>query len=439
MSTAAATNLVLRDVRAFDRAPRRDLLANLLLVAAFVAVAVPVAVLVPSFGHPSAGVAGSLVIAYALASRVRLELGSATVSPAQLVLVPMLFVLPLGWVPLAVAAGALLAVSTEPRGHVGGFARRTAAGIANAIPVLGAVLVMAVLLEPPLVPSLAHWPVYGLALAAQFAFDHVRSSIRPLIVLRVPPLAAMRRLARAHVVDAALAPIGFAVASVCSSNPIGVVLVVPLVALLAYVAQERQARVEQALEVGHAYRDTALLLGESGDLGGSTDRDVVSLVLRVADLLDLDPRRRQHAELVALLHDVGKASIPPEIINKPGSLTPEERAIVETHTVVGGEMLAELGGFLAEVGPLVRSCRERWDGSGYPDGLAGDRIPLVSRIVCCCDAYCVMITDRPYRSARTPAEALEELRRCSGKQFDPIVVQAVALVVGDSDVLRVAA
>jgi HD-GYP domain-containing protein (c-di-GMP phosphodiesterase class II) len=93
-------------------------------------------------------------------------------------------------------------------------------------------------------------------------------------------------------------------------------------------------------------------------------------------------------------------------------------------------MLSKIGGLLGEVGSIVRSCHERWDGAGYPDGLAGERIPLIARIVCCTDAFSAMTTDRPYRAARSADEAVAELRRCAGTHFDPRVVEAVAAVVG---------
>jgi len=156
---------------------------------------------------------------------------------------------------------------------------------------------------------------------------------------------------------------------------------------------------------------------------------VVELSLAVADRLGLDSRQRRNTEFAALLHDVGKVRVPGELINKPGPLTPEERAIVERHTIDGERMLEQVGGLLAEVGRIVRSCHERWDGGGYPDGLAGESIPPEARIVCCCDAYSAMTTDRPYRRARSREAALEELRACSGTQFDPRVVEALARVV----------
>jgi HD-GYP domain-containing protein (c-di-GMP phosphodiesterase class II) len=162
---------------------------------------------------------------------------------------------------------------------------------------------------------------------------------------------------------------------------------------------------------------------------GSHSRDVVTLVLDVCDRLGLDPRDRRNAEFVALLHDVGKIKIPSEIINKPGPLTPEERLVIETHTVEGERLLSRVGGILGDVGRVVRSCHEDWDGTGYPDGLAAEEIPLVARIVRACDAFSAMTTDRPYRKGRPVADAVAELRRCSGTDFDPVVVDALAAIV----------
>jgi HD-GYP domain-containing protein (c-di-GMP phosphodiesterase class II) len=91
-------------------------------------------------------------------------------------------------------------------------------------------------------------------------------------------------------------------------------------------------------------------------------------------------------------------------------------------------MLEKVGGLLGDVGRIVRSCHERWDGAGYPDRLGGEQIPLIARIVCACDAFSAITTDRPYRKARTQAEAVEEMVRCSGTHFDPRVVDAIVMV-----------
>jgi HD-GYP domain-containing protein (c-di-GMP phosphodiesterase class II) len=187
------------------------------------------------------------------------------------------------------------------------------------------------------------------------------------------------------------------------------------------------------LELGHAYRGTAMLLGDVVEADdaytGSHSRDVVTLVLDVANRLGLSARDRRDAEFAALLHDIGKIKVPGEIINKPGKLTDEEWAIMKTHTVEGERLLSQVGGLLGNVGRIVRSCHEDWDGTGYPDGLGADDIPLLARIVRTCDAFSAMTTDRSYRKARPAEEALAELRRCSGTDFDPVVVEALAAAV----------
>ena len=120
-----------------------------------------------------------------------------------------------------------------------------------------------------------------------------------------------------------------------------------------------------------------------------------------------------------------------QIINKPGKLDLAEWAIVKTHTVEGQRMLDRVGGFMRDVGLVVRSHHEWWDGRGYPDGLAGEQIPLEARIVACCDAWNAMTTTRSYRPAMSYAEAVEELRRHRASQFDPRVVDAVLRCVGE--------
>jgi two-component system, cell cycle response regulator len=133
--------------------------------------------------------------------------------------------------------------------------------------------------------------------------------------------------------------------------------------------------------------------------------------------------------LGAVFHDIGKIAVPEAILNKPGPLTPDERAAIERHTVVGEQILAPVE-FLSGVRRLVRHEHERWDGGGYPDGLAGAAIPLGSRIVLACDALHAMTSDRPYRRALPCEAAHDELRRNAGTQFDPAVVEAVLAEIG---------
>jgi HD-GYP domain-containing protein (c-di-GMP phosphodiesterase class II) len=199
--------------------------------------------------------------------------------------------------------------------------------------------------------------------------------------------------------------------------------------MFATFAKERQHRIDNALELSAAYRGTAMLLGDvieaDDEYTGHHSRDVVELVVAVADRLGLDPRERQRAEFAALLHDVGKVKIPPEIINKPGALDDDEWELMRTHTILGETMLLQIGGLLGEVGHIVRSCHERWDGAGYPDRLVAEQIPLAARIVCACDAWSAMTTDRSYRKARSVEQALGELRASAGTHFDPRVVEAL--------------
>jgi HD-GYP domain-containing protein (c-di-GMP phosphodiesterase class II) len=155
----------------------------------------------------------------------------------------------------------------------------------------------------------------------------------------------------------------------------------------------------------------------------------VELVDNVADELGMDEAGRQELEFAALLHDVGKIAIPTSVLQKPGPLTPEEMRVIQTHTIEGQFMLDRVGGLLCEVGEIVRSSHERWDGHGYPDGLAGEEIPLAARIIGCCDAWNAMTTDRVYREKLPPSKALAELHTCSGTQFDPHVAAAVTRVV----------
>jgi diguanylate cyclase (GGDEF)-like protein len=153
-------------------------------------------------------------------------------------------------------------------------------------------------------------------------------------------------------------------------------------------------------------------------------RWITDLALQVGEELELEPRAIKRLELGALFHDIGKIGIPAAILLKRGPLTDEERAIVETHPVLGERILAPIEQ-LAEVGRIVRSAHERFDGTGYPDRLGGDDIPIESRIILACDAYHAMTSDRPYRKSLGAGEARRRLVEGSGTQFDPEVVEAL--------------
>jgi HD-GYP domain-containing protein (c-di-GMP phosphodiesterase class II) len=416
--------------RAQERLDERDSRAALVGALAFLAVAVPFAFLAPSDRAASPGVFVLLVLAYALAARVEFEVGPGFAVPTQIVFVPMLFILPVGVVPLCVALGFVLCAAADVfRGRLHG--ERALLEVFSGWHALGPAAVLVVAGEPD--PTWTALPVLGLALLIQFALDFASSSARARYAFGVDPREQLRATAPVYLVDLALAPAAFLFAVVAFEQPYALVLVLPLVGLLAFFAQERKRRIDHALELGRAYRGTALLLGdviEADDTyTGTHSREVVELVVATAAELGLDPKAQRDAELTALLHDVGKIRIPPEIINKPGKLTAEERAVIETHTLEGERMLEQVGGVLGRVGHLIRSCHERWDGDGYPDRLAGSEIPLVARIVCACDAYSAMTTERPYRAARSAKDALAELELCAGTQFDPAVVAALMAVI----------
>jgi HD-GYP domain-containing protein (c-di-GMP phosphodiesterase class II) len=158
-------------------------------------------------------------------------------------------------------------------------------------------------------------------------------------------------------------------------------------------------------------------------------RWITDLSLRVGRELGLDERTLKSLELGALLHDIGKIGIPSDVLSKPGRLTAVERKLVQTHPELGERIIAPIERLQA-VRPIVRHCHERWDGHGYPDGVAGEDIPLESRIIFVCDAYHAMTTDRPYRRRLSHREAVRRLAEGAGSQFDPNVVAVALRVLG---------
>ena len=156
---------------------------------------------------------------------------------------------------------------------------------------------------------------------------------------------------------------------------------------------------------------------------------VVALATDVARLLGLSPAEVEAVRHGALLHDVGKLAIPNEILHKPGPLTDAEWIVMAEHPVIGERILLRTPQ-LSHLAPIVRHEHERWDGGGYPEGLAGTAIPVGSRIILACDAFNAMITTRPYREAMSDADATAELRDKAGTQFDPQVVEALLETLG---------
>jgi diguanylate cyclase (GGDEF)-like protein/putative nucleotidyltransferase with HDIG domain len=157
-------------------------------------------------------------------------------------------------------------------------------------------------------------------------------------------------------------------------------------------------------------------------------REVAALAMAVGHELGLANEELDELARAAELHDIGKMAVPDAILDKPEPLSEDEMAFIRRHTVIG-EAILSVAPALVPVATLVRSSHERYDGKGYPDGLRGDAIPLGSRIVFACDAFDAITTNRPYQDKRTAEEAMVELRRCAGTQFDPVVVDAIGTVL----------
>jgi HD-GYP domain-containing protein (c-di-GMP phosphodiesterase class II) len=150
--------------------------------------------------------------------------------------------------------------------------------------------------------------------------------------------------------------------------------------------------------------------------------------VKVAAEMGLGVGEQELVERAALLHDAGKLAVPDYVLQKPGSLSEQERALVKAHPELGGRIAARLPD-LAAAAPMIAHHHEHFDGSGYPDGLTGDEIPLGSRIILVSDAFDAMTTYRSYKSVISLQEALQELHRCSGQQFDRRVVDAFIAIV----------
>jgi putative nucleotidyltransferase with HDIG domain len=370
---------------------------------------------------------------YAAASRVHFEVGAGHTSPVQLVLFPMLLALPPATVPLLVA----IAITTSIGFDVVLGKRhptRLLAAPGQAWHALGPVCVL--LLVPVGDLTVADAPVLGCAFGAQVAIDFISSAILDRVALGVPLSTQLESAWWVYASDALLLPPALLTAVVVQDHPATIALLLPLFLLLEIFARERSSGLDRALELSQAYRGTAFLLGDvvEGDdaYTGAHSRDVVNMALAVAEGLGLDARQRRNLEFAALLHDVGKIRVPKEIINSPNPLTPDEWKIMKQHTIEGQRMLERVGGVLAEVGGIVRASHERYDGTGYPDGLAGEEIPIEARICACCDAFSAMTTDRSYRAALPLETAIEELRMNAGSQFDPTVVAMMIDVLSNS-------
>ncbi len=413
--------------RARLRMTVRELAGDLLVGPGFFACVALLWWIVPPHGVDVAAAVYCIAV-MVLATRVLFETPLGFTVATQLAFVPMLFALPVAVVPLAFAGAlAISALKDVVAGQEP--VRRLFRVPGNSWSAVFPCLVFAL---AGVAPQHAGAVLVAAALAAQFAGDFAVSAFY-FGVAHGATLRAQLRDSWVYLIDAGLSGVGLAVAEVMHSAPYAVLAMVPLLGLLAMFAHERRGRLGSLLELNETYRGTALLLGDviAHDDGytGEHSQDVVGLALAVGEQLGLDAERRRNLEFGALLHDVGKIAIPKAIINKPGKLDPDEWELMKTHTTEGERMLNQVGGFMCEVGQIVRSHHERWDGRGYPDGLAGPAITLEARIITCCDSWNAMRTDRPYRPALTYEVAMAELLGNAGSQFDPEVVRAMIQVV----------
>jgi putative nucleotidyltransferase with HDIG domain len=174
--------------------------------------------------------------------------------------------------------------------------------------------------------------------------------------------------------------------------------------------------------IGQQTRDVLLqILHEREPELHDHHHDVAAMAIAIGSKLPMLPDEIDVMARAAELHDIGKMAVPDEILQKPGPLDSRERDFIRQHTLVGERILSAAPA-LQPVARIVRTSHEWWDGTGYPDGLAGDEIPLGARIIAVCDAFHAMTSDSVYQASVTPAAALEELRRCAGTHFDPRVV-----------------
>jgi diguanylate cyclase (GGDEF)-like protein len=198
------------------------------------------------------------------------------------------------------------------------------------------------------------------------------------------------------------------------------------------LADRRMYREKAVGRTGGAELITAVLqaaLAQRHPDLGEHSNDVAGDVRMLAHTIGLDEATTNLVVKAGDLHDIGKLGIPDEILSKPGPLNDHEWEFMKRHTLMGEQILAAGGPSLEQIAPLVRSSHERWDGTGYPDGLAGEQIPLGARIIAICDSFRAMIDERPYKRAMSMEEALDELRRCAGTQFDPHLVAVFCRLV----------
>lgn len=377
----------------------------------------------------------ALVAAASVAAAIRFDIGAGWSSPMQVAQMPLWLAVPPAWLPVMV--GVSLVIGQAIEAAVEGQwrpSRRTLLAAEDTWHAVGAATVLA--LVGPEQATLAAVPALLLVFAGQVLVDAGYAISHARLAFGVPYRELVRASAWVAAIDAALLPLGFLAAFALQNEPWVTLCLIPLIALFSIFSHERAQRLLQSAELTHAYRGTAQLMAtmlkaDDSYTGGEHTRGVVDLALAVGQELRLPKASMRSLEFGALLHDIGKLHVPNEILNKPGKLDEAEWAIIREHPVTGQRMLDTVGGALSEAGHIVRAHHERFDGTGYPDGLRGHDIPLEARIITVCDSFSAMTTDRPYRGAMSAQEGVAELERCRESQFDPVVVDAMHRVLAD--------
>jgi len=447
-----------RQLRTRELSDRESLVWGL-QAAAFLAVAIAIGLLLPWNRDTDLLSLTALVCLVTLFTCIEFEVGTGSATPAQLAFLPLLFLAPLPLVPLLVALGLLLEklpCVLLGRIHV----TRWLWALSDAWFAVGPVLVLAAL--APGEPRLELAWVYALAFAAQVATG-TASAVLGQTLTGDTWRDSTRSVLAAQVVDALLTPAGLALAwATVALGPAGLLVLFPLGLVLAWISQLHN-RYWHAVAVDERRRWSRAVADQRRSqlayrrvcdvpFAGEHWRCVLELAPTVAAELGQSARFCRELAFVARVHDLGKRQLPLDILLAPRALGPEEWALVQTHPLKGESMLNSLGARIdatrAKLGEaskalapissdayrraatIVHSTHERWDGSGYPDGLRGRQIPLAARIITCCDAYSAMTVPRPYRAAISKEVALEEIRGAAGNQLDPEVCEAFERVFG---------
>ncbi len=283
-------------------------------------------------------------------------------------------------------------------------------------------------------PDWSDWPIYLLALVAQFVIDGAMTTFRVSYGLGIKPRTVIAELAQIDLIDALLSPVGLLVAFGAAAEPWASILVLPLLGVFQIFAKEREARIESAIALSGAYRGTAILLSEvlssTDEYTGHHSRSVVVLAHQVRLGTGASTRLNCETSSSGRCSTTSERSLCPtrSSTSLVGSRMRRWRSCAPTRSKARA-CSTESAGVLEQAGVVVRTHHERWDGTGYPDGLAGEEIPIGARVISACDAFNAMTTDRPYRKAMPVETAIAELRNESGKQFDPKVVEKLIALV----------